>query len=33
MKAEAAQQLFEALHTIPETQAEAIRLRYLEGYR
>ncbi len=31
MKAEAAQQLFEALHTIPETQAEAIRLRYLEG--
>ncbi len=31
MRAESVQQLFEALHSIPETQAEAIRLRYLEG--
>lgn len=31
MRAEAAMQLIEALHTLPETQAEAIRLRYMEG--
>jgi RNA polymerase sigma-70 factor, ECF subfamily len=31
IRAESAKQLFEALHGIPETQAEAVRLRYLEG--
>ena len=31
IRAESARQLFEALHGIPETQAEAVRLRYLEG--
>ena len=31
VRAEAAAQLFEALRTLPETQAEALRLRYLEG--
>jgi len=31
VKAEAAMALLEALHALPETQAEAIRLRYLEG--
>lgn len=31
IRAESAKQLFDALHGIPETQAEAIRLRYLEG--
>lgn len=31
MRAESANQLFEALHGLPETQAEAVRLRYLEG--
>ena len=31
VRAEAAMALLEALHALPETQAEAIRLRYLEG--
>ncbi len=31
IKAEAAMALVEALHELPETQAEAIRLRYMEG--
>ena len=31
IKAEAAVALLEALHQLPETQAEAIRLRYMEG--
>jgi RNA polymerase sigma-70 factor (ECF subfamily) len=31
IKAEAAVALVEALHQLPETQAEAIRLRYMEG--
>lgn len=31
IKAEAAIALVEALHQLPETQAEAIRLRYMEG--
>jgi len=31
IRAESAKQLFDALHAIPETQAEAVRLRYLEG--
>lgn|SRR5690606_28751426 len=31
IRAEAAAKLLEALHTLPETQAEALRLRYLEG--
>jgi len=31
IRAESVKQLFDALHGIPETQAEAIRLRYLEG--
>ena len=31
IRAESAKQLFAALHGIPETQAEAVRLRYLEG--
>ncbi|MEM0926294.1 MAG: sigma-70 family RNA polymerase sigma factor [Planctomycetota bacterium] len=31
IKAEAAIALLEALHELPETQAEAIRLRYMEG--
>jgi RNA polymerase sigma-70 factor (ECF subfamily) len=31
IKAEAAMALVEALHQLPETQAEAIRLRYMEG--
>lgn len=31
VRAEAAAKLFEALHALPETQAEALRLRYLEG--
>ena len=31
MRAEAAMELIESLHKLPETQAEAIRLRYLEG--
>lgn len=31
IRAESARQLFDALHGIPETQAEAVRLRYLEG--
>lgn len=31
IKAEAAVALIEALHQLPETQAEAIRLRYMEG--
>lgn len=31
MRAEAALVLLEALHQLPETQAEAIRLRYMEG--
>lgn len=31
VRAEVAGKLFEALHKLPETQAEAIRLRYLEG--
>ncbi|KAA5542556.1 sigma-70 family RNA polymerase sigma factor [Roseiconus nitratireducens] len=31
IKSEAAMALLEALHQLPETQAEAIRLRYMEG--
>lgn len=31
VRAEAAMALLEALHGLPETQAEALRLRYLEG--
>lgn len=31
IRAESAKQLFDALHALPETQAEAVRLRYLEG--
>lgn len=31
IRAEAAMALVEALHQLPETQAEAIRLRYMEG--
>lgn len=31
IKAEAAMALIDALHELPETQAEAIRLRYMEG--
>ena len=31
IRAEAVVALFEALHQLPETQAEAIRLRYMEG--
>lgn len=31
MRAEQVLQLLEALHQLPETQAEAIRLRYMEG--
>ena len=31
IRAEAVVALFEALHHLPETQAEAIRLRYMEG--
>jgi RNA polymerase sigma-70 factor, ECF subfamily len=31
VRAEAAAKLMEALHALPETQAEALRLRYLEG--
>jgi RNA polymerase sigma-70 factor (ECF subfamily) len=31
VRAEAALALLDALHSLPETQAEAIRLRYLEG--
>jgi RNA polymerase sigma-70 factor, ECF subfamily len=31
VRAEAAAKLLEALHSLPETQAEALRLRYLEG--
>ncbi len=31
VRAEVAEQLLEALHGLPETQAEAVRLRYLEG--
>ena len=31
IKAETAVELLEALHELPETQAEAIRLRYMEG--
>jgi len=31
IRAEAAMALLEALHQLPETQAEAIRLRYMEG--
>lgn len=31
IRAESAKQLFDALHGLPETQAEAVRLRYLEG--
>ncbi len=31
IRTEAAVALFEALHQLPETQAEAIRLRYMEG--
>lgn len=31
IKAEATMALLEALHQLPETQAEAIRLRYMEG--
>ncbi len=31
MRAEAALHLIESLHSLPETQAEAIRLRYMEG--
>ncbi len=32
MRAEAALELIESLHKLPETQAEAIRLRYMEGH-
>ena len=31
IRAEAVVALLEALHQLPETQAEAIRLRYMEG--
>ena len=31
IRAESAKQLFDALHALPEAQAEAVRLRYLEG--
>ncbi|WP_237607672.1 sigma-70 family RNA polymerase sigma factor [Roseimaritima sediminicola] len=31
MRAEAAMELIESLHQLPEAQAEAIRLRYMEG--
>lgn len=31
IRAEATMELIEALHQLPETQAEAIRLRYMEG--
>ncbi len=31
IRAESAKQLFDALHGLPETQAEAVRLRYMEG--
>lgn len=31
IRAESAKQLFDALHSLPEAQAEAVRLRYLEG--
>ncbi len=31
IRAESAKQLFDALHELPELQAEAVRLRYIEG--